>query len=369
MDKPSAYAIKEHLRQYLQMFIPAKILDKVISLISFNSSFDDKKENILIDKDELEGILNERIIEQIPYKIPVKINNIYLTQKAVEDTKNEIHNVMDELVKQIINFSKKDLFENNEDIINFIKNYNNLDENIKNKIIENFNNLNRNIDKKILTSTEKIYKDPLTELFSSVFYNEFISDNIVLKRKSDIYLYNIFIDMLNKFKNKAVLYIDFANFKLLNEVVGHNEADKFLQNFGNYLKSKNVLSVRRGGDEFVVFGDINDLKNIQKEIISETFIKNFNDNPVLKQNKIHTIPVGGLQEIAFELKNSNSLDEINQIKKKISLLVKEAEEKAELEKINVKQRYNQPLNRKEAMLKIKDIEKNERRFNKLKHSF
>lgn len=57
------------------------------------------------------------------------------------------------------------------------------------------------------------------------------------------------------FRNLSLLFIDFDDFKRINDVYGHKNGDKFLELFGSILKeSVRPMDIigRWGGDEFVV---------------------------------------------------------------------------------------------------------------------
>lgn len=53
----------------------------------------------------------------------------------------------------------------------------------------------------------------------------------------------------------SLLYIDIDNFKMLNDLFGHEVGDECLKTLGSFLErlGDDVVSARLGGDEFVVF--------------------------------------------------------------------------------------------------------------------
>jgi len=360
--KPSTTEIEKFLKQNLSDTIPDSedMLKHIANIIASYSTVDEKQENILIEKDKLKFFLNTDIVNSLPNQFPVKVDELYYAKIAIEKVKEETVSAMDKLLEEINELSKNKLYNNN-DIIECITNNNDIDAVLKHRIIDNLTEINEHFDKTLKTSTEKIYKDSLTEIFSPHFYKELLSDSIKMKRKDDVDLFKIFAKAVNKFNNKAVMFIDFTNFKALNEIVGHDEADKFLKNFADYLKDKNsVIPIRRSGDEFIVIGNEEELKNIQQEMISKEFIEKFNNYekyPELEKTGILAIPVGGVEKLTVNLNNEiTSLEQVNQIKSELTAIIKKAEDAEEELKKTVKQKFNQPLSRDEALNKISSDE-------------
>ena len=356
--KPSTTEIEKFLKQNLSDEIPndENMLKHIANMISLYSTVDEKQENILINKENLKLFLSPDIVDSLPQQLPIKVDELYYAEIAIEKVKEQIVSAMDELLEQINELSKNKLYSNN-DIIKCISDNNTIDNTLKHRIIDNLTEINNHFDKTLRTSTEKIYKDSLTEIFSESFYKEFLSDLIKMKRADDVDLFKIFAKSVNKFKDKAVMFIDFANFKALNEIVGHDEADKFLKNFADYLKDKNsIIPIRRSGDEFIVIGNEEDLKNIQQEMISKEFIEKFNNYekyPELAKTGILAIPVGGVEKLTVNLNNDiTSLEEVNNIKSEFTAIIKKAEDAEEELKKSVKQKFNQPLSRDEALNRI-----------------
>ena len=100
--------------------------------------------------------------------------------------------------------------------------------------------------------------DPLTGLGNRIAYDEYL---ISLRRKSNIVL--------------SVLNIDLDDFKGINDVFGHHEGDKVLRLFARQLEDVfdgKGVSIRLGGDEFIVLINEN-----QREIL-EKYINTLNSN-------------------------------------------------------------------------------------------
>ena len=102
----------------------------------------------------------------------------------------------------------------------------------------------------IVHSQTKI--DPLTRLGNRIAYEESLS---ILGRKSNIVL--------------AVINIDLDDFKVINDVFGHHEGDKVLTVFARKLEDifeGKGVSIRLGGDEFIVFVNENRREIVEKYI-------------------------------------------------------------------------------------------------------
>lgn len=110
----------------------------------------------------------------------------------------------------------------------------------------------------IVHSQAKI--DPLTRLGNRIAYGEYLAS---LERKSNIVL--------------AVINIDLDGFKIINDVLGHHEGDKVLKVFARQLEEVfegNGVSIRLGGDEFIVLVNENRRETVEKYI--ETLKNNIN---------------------------------------------------------------------------------------------
>ncbi|OJV66421.1 MAG: hypothetical protein BGO41_03035 [Clostridiales bacterium 38-18] len=71
-------------------------------------------------------------------------------------------------------------------------------------------------------------------------------------------------------QNFTLLYLDFDNFKNINEVLGHAQGDTFLKNYAHLIKEAmpNLICYRWSGDEFALVAKTEDTTTI-KEIIAE----------------------------------------------------------------------------------------------------
>jgi diguanylate cyclase (GGDEF)-like protein len=111
--------------------------------------------------------------------------------------------------------------------------------------------------------------DPLTRLGNRIEYDEYLS---ILGRKSNIVL--------------AVVNIDLDDFKIINDVFGHHEGDKVLTVFARQLEEVfegKGVSIRLGGDEFIV------LVNENRREIVEKYIETLKNN-IDTYNEVSNMP-------------------------------------------------------------------------------
>lgn len=111
--------------------------------------------------------------------------------------------------------------------------------------------------------------DPLTRLGNRIAYDEYLA---LWERKRNIVL--------------AVVNIDLDDFKIINDVFGHHEGDKVLRVFARQLEEVfegKGVSIRLGGDEFIV------LVNENRREIVEKYIETLKDN-IDTYNKINDRP-------------------------------------------------------------------------------
>lgn len=102
--------------------------------------------------------------------------------------------------------------------------------------------------------------DPLTRLGNRIAYDEYLA---ILSRKSNVIL--------------AVVNIDLDDFKNINDIFGHHEGDKVLRVFARHLEEVfdgKGVSIRLGGDEFIVLVNENRREIVEKYI--ETLENNIN---------------------------------------------------------------------------------------------
>jgi len=344
-----------------------KIISDIITEYSVLEKRGKDKIVFVPNKEELKEFLEHSILEKIPDEKEVDISSTYLISMAIRDEQKSQASKMDELIEEMEKIhaaNKEDIFIDKADkAVELLLYTDKIPEEIKMKILKRIEKLNRKIkelDRRIHVSTEKFYKDPLTEFFSNKFYDEMISDSVLLKRKEDVVLYEAFTKKLQEIKDKAVMFVDFANFKLANEVIGHNEADKILVKFAEMFKDeKNIIPIRRGGDEFVFIAEKGILEKYKRKMENlDYLLKTLNPEKLVKNNVI-IFPSAGIETISFldkiRQKKISSLDEANSIKKQFSLAIKKAEIKSNENKIVMKKMLNQPLTREDAIKKSVEI--------------
>ncbi len=84
----------------------------------------------------------------------------------------------------------------------------------------------------------------------------------------------------------ALFYIDLDNFKAINDILGHDEGDKLLQEFAHLLKAHaraNDIVARIGGDEFIlVYTDINEQT---RDTLAQKLLESINSEITPKYKK------------------------------------------------------------------------------------
>lgn len=99
-----------------------------------------------------------------------------------------------------------------------------------------------------------IFTDPLTKVFNRASLSKVLTDNLSIK------------------KPFTIIFIDFDNFKFINDNYGHDVGDKILQHFTDKVKSslrKTDKLYRFGGDEFCLVID----KDYDVRVVTERISK------------------------------------------------------------------------------------------------
>ncbi len=113
----------------------------------------------------------------------------------------------------------------------------------------------------------------------------------------------------NSGKNIALFFIDFDQFKLINDAFGHKIGDKLLQLASNRMKSakrENDLLVRLGGDEFILL--IPDLcKQEDASVIAGKFLESLNKSFHLGSTEVNISASIG---VAFYPEHGETLGEL-----------------------------------------------------------
>jgi len=198
-----------------------------------------------------------------------------LTQEVIEtasETKYEIENSISEFIQKIANIktSSNNEEENAKEILDIIGQIQ--EPEIKKILFKKFQTkqTNQNFEKLLKIS----YVDNLSTCFNSTYYHHYFGTNdIMWNRDDDIKEYNILLEMLYKHETNAVMFIDMNNFKIINDNVSHDAGDIVLQKLGCELvqEYKDLLSIRRSGDEFIVFREKGKIRRVIKLNHKSTF--------------------------------------------------------------------------------------------------
>jgi diguanylate cyclase (GGDEF)-like protein len=180
---------------------------------------------------------------------------------------------------------------------------------------------NINIRQKLLSSVENIlefgYVDALSGCFSPTAYQHFFSANEQqMRREGDLEEFQLMLDTLNEAQSDSVMFIDLNNFKMINDLDSHQSGDLCIQKLGAFLlKETSLVSIRRSGDEFIVFGQKEKLTELKKTFNDELFLSHLNSH-VTKETMFNDKPIGtsvsaGISSISVPKRTSNILEALN----------------------------------------------------------
>jgi len=209
----------------------------------------------------------------------------------------------------------------------FNKNINDIKQ-IERLLKNNSLNINPNDYKKILKLINELkikmkyykvslYLDDLTNLLNQKFYNIFLNKDFEIKRQEEKELFKEFLQYIKANNMNCIMFIDFANFKYVNDIHGYDKGDLLLKMFGDFINLYNVIGIRRGGDEFIIIGNKEIIQYLASTMRTETFLKYFNQ--ILGIKKIITFPV-----FSFKCLDLKKIDESN-FKQKINTILVELE--------------------------------------------
>lgn len=117
---------------------------------------------------------------------------------------------------------------------------------------------------------------------------------------------------LCKTEHGALIILDLDNFKLVNDLYGHDMGDQILMSFADIVR-KNLRAVdvvgRIGGDEFIVFGE-----NIPYESVVDNIVKRINTQLIAKAKELMgedcNIPLGVSAGTVFVPDEGGEYDEL-----------------------------------------------------------
>jgi diguanylate cyclase (GGDEF)-like protein/PAS domain S-box-containing protein len=126
-----------------------------------------------------------------------------------------------------------------------------------------------------------VYMDSLTGLPNRSWFQIFLTSTIQSAKRTN--------------RKIAILFIDFDNFKRVNDTLGHHVGDDLLRQMANRLQSsvrKGDIVSRQGGDEFLVLMDNTTPQNVTD--IAERILIETNKPFQIKGNEIFSTPSIGI---------------------------------------------------------------------------
>lgn len=273
--------IKKELEEELKTsnlleIIKRKMKINSAELINISIDMIDKKEIILHTTKgnitskhipELKSLSNDDLIE-LYEETHIQPNEL---QKVINNVINSIKtSITDILESYVLHSMAYDLNQSN--IKNFLSNIE-FNKNNPFDVLIHLEIFNRLVDELNKNKDLKLpIKDTLTGTFKADFYQKFLGPK-PLKRAEDIKDITILNDHLKHINTNALMYCDMNNFKMINELLNHDSGDLVLSNFGKIIRSfsKDLLPIRKGGDEFVILGNINELKKLEEYMNSNEF--------------------------------------------------------------------------------------------------
>ncbi|WOE70726.1 GGDEF domain-containing protein [Hydrogenimonas thermophila] len=140
-------------------------------------------------------------------------------------------------------------------------------ENLLDEITKRYDSFIKEQNEKIEDTLEKATKDPLTHLYNREFLSEYAEKVLKENRR--------------KGESIALIFLDLDNFKPVNDNYGHEEGDKVLKNVAEMLKNSfrdQDIVVRYGGDEFIVFAQLNRVQVYELNEVLKSLQNRIEDN-------------------------------------------------------------------------------------------
>lgn len=113
-------------------------------------------------------------------------------------------------------------------------------------------------------------RDPLSGLYTRLFMNDSISRLIASAKRGN-------------FHELAIVMFDLDNFKSVNDTYGHDVGDKVIREFGSVIRRctrDTDISVRYGGEEFILALPCNDSNEQGGRIVAERIRAKMADSPI-----------------------------------------------------------------------------------------
>lgn len=186
----------------------------------------------------------------------------------------------------------------------------------------------------------------MTGSFKSDFYHKFLGEN-PLKREedtnNDILVFNSHLKYIDF---NAIMYCDLDNFKMINELINYSTGDLILQNFTKTINefSNKLMIIRKGGDEFIILGNISIINELSDYIISDEFLTKLNYNIDSLNNNPNQITSFSFKEKTINIQTSISFG--------ISIIENSLNFKDKNDFILFNQNFRNSLNDAEKKLKL-----------------
>lgn len=289
----------------------------------------------------------------------LELEQLHQNQSLSDEQKQIIsksHEAKEEMGKSINDFinkvaairsesSRKVTFEKNKEMIDLISLVpdKSLKEEMMNKFLENDSIMSKTNFENIKKGLENGYIDVLTGCYSKDYFQYYLStENTKFNRKEDQDEFNALLEIFNKNGTEGVMFLDINNFKLVNDYVDHDAGDRILKKLGDELAgfSQDTISIRSGGDEFLVFGSVDKLSQIENHLNKSEVIEHLNSH-ISKDSKYNGVSIQstvskGIKEIHIP-KHIGDISDVLNFKFDLASDIKMAEEFMKNDKKRIKE--------------------------------
>lgn len=157
------------------------------------------------------------------------------------------------------------------------------------------------LEKREKSKFEEVYLDRAHPAFlNRNFYHKYFSSEEIEASKRE---FGVIQELLHQ-KNK-VLFLNLSNYESIHDIGGSELSDQILGRFMELIESfsDRLIFLRKGGDEFLFFGEEESLESFIEYIYSDEFKEKLNelipDNPETKEKEIITVP--GVAKTDFDI--------------------------------------------------------------------
>ncbi len=190
------------------------------------------------------------------------------------------------------------------------------------------------------------YLDQKTSIKNELFFKRYFGkEDYDFSGFSQLDDFNKMIEMFNSNMYDTLLCLEINNLQAVNHLCGDDMGDEILQTFTNELTSvfDETLMIRYGGDEFIIFTNLETADEIQRIVNGEDFLNILNNClPVLKTDDgidvFCTVSIG-TSKIDVPIR-VYSRDDIIQFKKMVNLSYYDAQKILSVNKQSIKEKYN-----------------------------